>query len=132
MKKIRRILVGVIILGLLGFGIYKFFIDVEKYNTTYDKYFTLEEMDYAVVDDEVIVKLINIKDDRCLDVSCDREGQFKVKLLLINQHKFTLVDLGTLEPTLVELDKISLEYTLELIRINDDGKSATLRINKNS
>ncbi len=132
MKKIRRILVGVIILGLLGFGIYKFFIDVEKYNTTYDKYFTLEEMDYAVVDDEVIVKLINIKDDRCLDVSCDREGQFIVKLLLINQHKFTFVDLGTLEPTLVELDKISLEYTLELIRVNDDGKSATLRINKNS
>ena len=132
MKKIRRILVGVIILGLLGFGIYKFFIDVEKYNTTYDKYFTLEEMDYAVVDDEVIVKLINIKDDRCLDVSCDREGQFNVKLLLINQHKFTFVDLGTLEPTLVELDKISLEYTLELIRVNDDGKSATLRINKNS
>ena len=65
MKKIRRILVGVIILGLLGFGIYKFFIDVEKYNTTYDKYFTLEEMDYAVVEDDVIVKLINIKDDRC-------------------------------------------------------------------
>ena len=132
MKKIRRILVGVIILGLLGFGIYKFFIDVEKYNTTYDKYFTLEEMDYAVVEDDVIVKLINIKDDRCLDVSCDREGQFIVKLLLINQHKFTFVDLGTLEPTLVELDKISLEYTLELIRVNDDGKSATLRINKNS
>ena len=87
-------------------------------------------MDYAVVGEEVVVKLLNIKDDRCLDVSCEREGQYLVKVFIINNNKFTIVDLGTLEPTKVKIDKLSLEYTIELIEV-EDGKTATLKLTKN-
>lgn len=130
MRKLIRILVGVLILCLLGYAVYHVFIDVEKYNVDYNKYFALEEMDYAVVGEEVVVKLLNIKDDRCLDVSCEREGQYLVKVFIINNNKFTIVDLGTLEPTKVKIDKLSLEYTIELIEV-EDGKTATLKLTKN-
>lgn len=130
MKKLIRIIVGLVIVGLLGFGIYKVFIDCEKVNTFYDKYFTLQEMDYAVVEDELIVKLLDIKDNRCLESDCDREGQYLVKLIVLNDAKFAYVELGTLEPTSVKLDKISLEYTIELIDVDTDGATMTVTPNE--
>ena len=113
MKKAIRIITGLVIVGLLIFGIYKVFIDCERTNTFYDKYFTLDEMDYAVLEDELIVKLLDIKDNRCLDADCDREGQY----------------LGTLEPTSFKLEKISLEYTLNLIRVDENGATLTVTPN---
>ena len=125
MKKAIRIITGLLIVGLLIFGIYKVFIDCERTNTFYDKYFTLDEMDYAVLEDELIVKILDIKDNRCLEDTCEREGQYLVKLLVLNEAKFAYVELGTLEPTSVKLDKISLEYTLNLIRVDDIGATLT-------
>ncbi len=130
MKKIIRIIVGLVILGLLAFAVYKFFIDCERTNTYYEKYFTLDEMDYAVIEDELIVKLLDIKDDRCLDADCDREGQYLVKLLVVNSAKIAYVELGTLSPTSVELDIISLEYTLTLIRVDEKGATLTVAPNE--
>ena len=125
MKKAIRIITGLIIVGLLVFGVYKIFIDCERTNTFYDKYFTLDEMDYAVIEDELIVKLLDIKDDRC-----EREGQFLVRLVVLNDAKFAYVELGTLEPVSVKLDEISLEYTLNLIRVDDSGATLTVTPNE--
>ena len=130
MKKFIWIIGWVVVLGLLGFGIYKFFIDCEKVNTYFDRYFTLDEMDYAVVEDAVTVKLLDIKDDRCLEESCEREGQFLVRLVVLNDAKFAYVELGTLEPVSVKLDEISLEYTLNLIRVDDSGATLTVTPNE--
>lgn len=129
MKKAIRIITGLLIVGLLIFGIYKIFIDCEKINTFYDKYFTLDEMDYAVLEDELIVKLLDIKDDRCLEADCEREGQYLVRLLVLNEAKFAYVELGTLEPTSEKLTEISLEYTLNLIRVDEDGATLTVTPN---
>ena len=129
MKKAIRIITGLVIVGLLIFGIYKVFIDCERTNTFYDKYFTLDEMDYAVLEDELIVKLLDIKDNRCLDADCDREGQYLVKLLVLNEAKIAYVELGTLEPTSFKLEKISLEYTLNLIRVDENGSTLTVTPN---
>ena len=130
MKKAIGILMGLVIIGLIIFGVYKVFIDCEKTNTFYDKYFTLQEMDYAVIEDELIVKVLDIKDDRCLESDCEREGQFLVKLIVLNDAKFAYVELGTLTPTSVKLDKISLEYTINLIDVGNDGATMTVTPNE--
>lgn len=117
---------GLVIIGLIIFGIYKVFIDCEKTNTFYNKYFTLQEMDYAVIEDELIVKLLDIKDNRCLESDCEREGQYVVKLIVVNDAKFAYVELGTLEPTSVTIDKLSLEYKIDLIDVDDEGATLTV------
>ena len=58
MKKIIRIILGLLLVGLIVFGIYKFFFDCQKVNTEFAKYFTLQEMDYAVIGDEVTLKFL--------------------------------------------------------------------------
>lgn len=127
MKKLIRIIIGVTLLALLGFGIYKVFIDCDRINTFYDKYFTLKEMDYAVIEDELTVKLLDIKDNRCKGDDCEREGQYIVRLLVYNDAKIAYVELGTLDPLSVSIDKLSLEYTINLIRVDESG--ATLTVN---
>lgn len=119
MKKFIWIIGWVVVLGLLGFGIYKFFIDCEKVNTYFDRYFTLDEMDYAVVEDAVTVKLLDIKDD-------ENEGQYIVKLLVLNDAKIAYVELGSIDPLSVEIDKLNLEYIINLIRVDDDGATLTI------
>ena len=119
MKKIIGIISVAVILILLGFGIYKFFIDCDRIDTFYNRYFTLDEMDYAVVEDAVTVKLLDIKNDK-------DAGQYIVKLLVLNDAKIAYVELGSVDPHSVQTDKISLEYTIDLIRIDEDG--ATLSI----
>jgi len=39
---------------------------------------------YVKIEDEAIVKLIKIEDNRCLEESCEREGQLLVKVLVLN------------------------------------------------
>ncbi len=119
MKKFIWIIGWVVVLGILGFGIYKFFIDCEKIETEYYRYFTLSEMDYAVANEDVTVKLIDIKNDK-------DTGQYLVRLLVLNDAKIAYVELGSIDPTSVKTDKLSLEYTVSLIRVDD--KEATLTI----
>lgn len=119
MKKLKWIISWVVVLGLMGFVIYKFFIDCEKIETEFDRYFTLNEMDYAVANDSVTVKLLDIKNDK-------DTGQYLVRTLVYNDSKIAYVELGSIDPTSVKTDKLSLEYTLTLIRVDDEG--ATLSI----
>lgn len=130
MKKIVNIIVVLIILGAIGFGIYKLFIDGEKLNSFYDREVTLNVWDQVNVSDAVTVKLISIKDERCLDESCEREGQFLAKFLVFNSKKVTYIELGELEPKEITIDKLSLEYKIELVDVSDDGKSATIKVNE--
>lgn len=130
MKKIINIIVILIFLGALGFGIYKLFIDGEKLNGFYNREVTLNIWDQVNIADAVTVKLISIKDDRCLDEACEREGQFLAKFLVFNSKKAAYIELGELEPTELTIDKLSLEYKIELIDISDDGLSATIKVNE--
>ena len=87
MKKIINIIVTLVIIGLIGFGIYKLFIDGEKLNSFYDREVTLNIWDQVNIADSVTVKLISIKDDRCLEDTCEREGQFLARFLVFNSKK---------------------------------------------
>lgn len=131
MKKKIGIIIGLVILVLLGIFIYKFFIDCERVNTDFDRYFTLQEMDYAVIEDQVTVKLLDIEDNHCQGEGCNGEGQYVVKLLVLNDAKFAYVELGTLTPLSVTIDKLKLEYTINLIRVDENGATLTVVPNEN-
>ena len=130
MKKLINIVITLVIIGLIGFGIYKLFIDGEKLNSFFDREITLNIWDQVNVSDAVTVKLISIKDERCLKSDCLREGQFTVKFLVFNNKKITYIELGELDPQRITIDKISLEFKIELIDVSDDGKSATIKVNE--
>ena len=119
MKKFIWIIGWVVVLGILGFGIYKFFIDCEKIETEYYRYFTLSEMDYAVANEDVTVKLIDIKNDK-------DTGQYLVRLLVLNDAKIAYVELGSIDPLSVKTDKLSLEYTITLVETNDNEATLTI------
>lgn len=126
MKKIRNIIITLIILIVLGIGIYKVFLDCNKVISKFDREFTLEVMDYAHVDGEVYVKLLGIDDNRCLEVACVREGEQVAKVLVVNDMHIKYVKLGTLADNVVEIE--DTDYTLELIEVSSDNTSATLKL----
>lgn len=130
MKKIINFLLTLVILGLVGFGIYKIFFDGEKLNSFFDREVTLNVWDQVTVSNEVTVKLISIKDNRCKEEDCDREGQFVAKLLVFNSKKMAYIEVGSLDPEPTKIDKLSIEYVIELTNVSDDGKSATIKVNK--
>lgn len=130
MKKIVNIVVTLAIIGLIGFGIYKLFIDGERLNSFFDREVTLEVWDQVSVSDEVTIKLIKVKDDRCMEETCEREGQFLANFLVFNSKKIAYIELGELEPSELTIDKLSLEYKIELVDVSDDGKSTTIKVNK--
>ncbi len=127
MKKGIKILVTILIIAIIGFGIYKIFIDCEKVTTFYDRDFVLETMDYATIENEAIVKLIGIDDNRCKEESCEREGEMVAKVFVINDHHMTYVKLGTLAETRKELEKLGI--IIELVEIDKDNK-VTLKVTK--
>ena len=93
-------------------------------------YLVLDSLDKWPKEKKVLLlQLLDIKDNRCLDADCDREGQYLVKLLVLNEAKIAYVELGTLEPTSFKLEKISLEYTLNLIRVDENGATLTVTPN---
>ena len=130
MKKIINIIITLVIIGLIGFGIYKLFIDGEKLNSFFDREITLNIWDQVNVSDAVTVKLISIDDNRCKEDDCDREGQFIAKLLVFNSKKMAYIEVGSLDPEPTKIDKLSIEYVIELTNVSDDGKSATIKVNK--
>ena len=125
-----NIVVTLAIIGLIGFGIYKLFIDGERLNSFFDREVTLEVWDQVSVSDEVTIKLIKVKDDRCMEETCEREGQFLANFLVFNSKKIAYIELGELEPSELTIDKLSLEYKIELVDVSDDGKSTTIKVNK--
>lgn len=120
MKKIIYWGIGISIIVLLGYVSYKFFFDCKSTLGEFDHVFILEDlMDYVKIEDEAIVKLIKIEDNRCLEESCEREGQQLVKVLVLNDNRVSYVSLGTLSETKKEIEKLG--YIIELDSIKDDG-----------
>ena len=130
MKKIINFLLTLVILGLIGFGIYKVFFSGEKLNSFFDREVTLSVWDQVTVSSEVTVKLISIDDNRCKEDDCDREGQFVAKFLVLNSKKMAYIEVGSLDPEPTKIDKLSIEYIVELTNVSEDGKSVTIKVNK--
>lgn len=138
MNRIVKWLTGIILIFLIGFGIYVFFIDCEKLTSEIDRKFTLSEMDQVVVDKSVLVKLIKIKDKTCKEENCEREGQYELKLFVMKYPesayfkigKFrikywklanirgTTITLGTLSEPIKEIEKLG--YIIEYIDMKED------------
>lgn len=126
MKKIFRLILVLLIIVLIIFGVYKFFFDCQKYNVEFDKYFTLQEMDYAIIGKEVTLKLLAINEDKCLNNNCEYDGQEVVKFLIMNKHKIAYIKLGTLEENKKTIK--DTDYIVELIKVDDNG--ATFEVTK--
>lgn len=118
MKKLIKGLISLAIIAAIVFGVYKVFFDCEKYVSHFDTTFTLEKMDYASLDEEAIVKLMGIDDNRCNGDDCEKEGEIVAKVLVINDHHFSYVKLGSLAESKVYLE--DLDYTIELIEASND------------
>ncbi len=126
MKKIFRLILVLLIIILIIFGVYKFFFDCQKYNVDFDKYFTLQEMDYAIIGKEATLKLLAINEDKCLNNNCEYDGQEVVKFLIMNEHKIAYIKLGTLEENKKTIK--DTDYIVELIKVDDNG--ATFEVTK--
>lgn len=119
-------LVVLVLIGLLGFTVYSFFFGGEKINSHFDREFTLNVNDLALIDDEVYVKFWKIDDTRCKDATCEREGEQVVNLVVINNHHINFIKLGTLAETMKKIDN---EYEISLIQLNEDNE-VTLKLIK--
>lgn len=127
MRKLLNFIIVIALIGLIIFGVYKFFFDCEKTEVDFERLFVLNEpMDYAVVGEEAIVKLLKVEDNRCLEENCEREGQQEVKLIVMNDMKITYVTLGTLSESKKEIEK--LNYLIELDNV--EGEKVTLKLTK--
>lgn len=126
MKKIFRLILVLLIIVLIIFGVYKFFFDCQKYSVEFDKYFTLQEMDYAIIGKEATLKLLAINEDKCLNNNCEYDGQEVVKFLIMNKHKIAYIKLGTLEENKKAIK--DTDYIVELIKVDDNG--ATFEVTK--
>lgn len=111
MKLVKKLIILLIII-LLGFGIYKFFFACDKVIIDFNQEFTLKVLDYAKVSDEAYVKLLKITDQRCQGSDCEREGQIEYQLVVLNDMRVQFVTLSTLEQTAIEINKTN--YVLEL------------------
>ena len=40
------------------------------------------------------------------------------------------IEVGSLDPEPTKIDKLSIEYVIELTNVSDDGKSVTIKVNK--
>lgn len=125
MKKIIKFIITISILILIGYGVYKFFFDCKRVNTEFDRNFILEEMDYAKIDKEAVVKLLDIKDSRCLEENCEREGQFEIKLLVLNDMRMSYVTLGSLSESAKDIEKLG--YSIELIEASENEVTLKLQ-----
>ena len=116
MKIVKKLIILLIII-LIGWGIYKFFFACDKVNADFNQEFTLKVLDYAKVKNEAYVKLLSVKDNRCLEADCEHEGQIEYKLIILNDMRVQIVTLSRLSTPTVEIKKTN--YVLELV----DGNS---------
>lgn len=124
MKKIIRWLVGIGIIVLIIFGIYKVFIDCEHKKAYYKRQFTLNVMDSATVEEETYVKLMKVSDERCKEDNCIADGQMVAKVLVVCDHSISYVTLGTLVDKNMDLEKIGIN--IELLEISESNEATFL------
>ena len=127
LKKLISLIITIALIFAIVYGVKYVFIDAEKVELDYNRIFTLGAMDYAKIGDETTVKLLQIKDNRCLEKSCKREGQFLYKLLVYDNHKFEYVELGSIVDTSKDLKKVMCTIKFEGVK---DDSHASFRLTK--
>ncbi|MBE6140924.1 MAG: hypothetical protein E7172_05280 [Firmicutes bacterium] len=127
MKKLFNWIIGVAFLLIVGYFGYILFIAGEKYQSEFDRYFTLKVNDSVVIDDEVIVKLMKIEDKTAVDENGVQSGEMEFKVLVVNDMKFAYVTVGTFSNPTMQPGK--LKYTLKYIEMKDD-ESVTFTLSR--
>lgn len=118
--RIGWLVVLVLFIGI-GVYVYNFFYGGDKLYSYFDRDFTLKVGDYAKVNDEVYVKLKEIVDTRCKEEKCEREGQQIAKVMVINDHRIRMMELGTLAEYKQKVEKT--DYTIILKEINENNEA---------
>jgi hypothetical protein len=127
MKKIIGAIITILILALIGWFVYYFFIDCEKFDFEYERHFTLTKMDYAVINDEVTIKLINIKDETYVDSDGTKSGEIVYKLIVKDDYRMKFVTLGSFSNPVVKPEK--MDYEITLIKM-DENNNPTFSVKK--
>lgn len=125
-RKISLIICGVILLAV-GICGYKFFFDCNKYYSDFEKMFTLEKMDYAVVGDEYRVKLVKIEDNRCFGDKCGSAGEYEYKLFVANGRHISYVTVSSVDKKEVKIEKLKCTLKFE---DEEEGKKITFSLAK--
>ncbi len=124
MKIVKKLLTVVIVLGLVYF-LYLFFYKINKVTVDFDQAFTLKMFDQAKVKDQITFKLIRSIDNRCLDKSCEREGQIVYKVLALTDKRIEYLTISSVEKPNVEIKKT--DYVLTLVEAKN-AKEATFKL----
>lgn len=113
----------VVILLFIGLGVYvyNFFNEGESITEHLNRKFTLSVGDIAKIEDEVYIKLIDIKDERCKESDCEREGQKVAKVVTIKNPYIRIVEIGSLTQEEINIKKS--DYTLRMLSISEDDKA---------
>jgi hypothetical protein len=120
MKKLIKWLLVIVVLVGLFLGIYKVFINVDKTSTIYTREFKLKKYDVARISDEVTVKLMSVKDDRCEQIECTKSNEQYATILIYNSNELRFLTLSTVSNTTETIERMD-NLIVELINISDDG-----------
>lgn len=115
MKKFMGNLIGIIIVIICGFYIYKVFFKYNKVNTNYDTKFILEKYDYAKID-KTYYKLFKIDNEKCVKDECFDGKDYYVKLLVINNKHISYITVEKEKP--LEIEKFNC--IIELVESNEN------------
>ena len=123
MKKFIGNVIGIVIVIILGFFIYKVFLNCNGVNTVYGKKFILKQYDYAKIG-KTYYKVFKIDNEKCVEDKCFDGEDYHVKLLVINNEHVAYVKVEKDKP--LEIDKFNCIIKL----IESNSKKVTLEVKK--
>lgn len=121
MKKLISLVIGIGIIVLIGYLVYHFFIDCEKFNSEFDKRFTMSEMDQVTIEDEVIIKLLSIEDNTYQHEDGTTSGEYEFKVLVLHDDDIAYVTMGSFSNPEIQPGK--LKYRLKFVELKDEDEA---------
>lgn len=109
----------------LGIYVYNFFNGGNNVREHLNREFVLKVGDIAHINEEVYIKLVEVKDERCKEDDCEREGQKVAKLVTIKNPYIRVVEIGSLTQEEIVIKRS--DYKLKLITISEDDE-VTLKV----
>lgn len=113
-------LVVVVLFISLGIYVYNFFNEGSSIREHLNREFVLSVGDIAHINDEVYIKLVEVKDERCKEENCEREGQKVAKLVTIKNPYIRVVEIGSLTQEEIVIKRS--DYKLKLISISENNE----------
>ena len=123
MKKVLLKILGVIIVVICFFFVYKVFFQCERVNMDYDSSFILKKYDSAKID-KTYYKLFKISNENCDEVECFELKNYYAKLLIINNNHISYIKLEKDKPQ--EIKKFDIIIKL----IDSNSEEVKLKVNK--